>query len=174
MAPAQAAGRPESCLNAVPSLPAAPQSDLAEPMIQSIKKTFKAVLSSLPSYKVKASTRWLHFREERANFLPLHDVCDDVACDFRMCAVGDDHRRPTLEGPECCFHLMIQTPQWSIMQPSLSTLHFDIKSKPLLADLGFHPPEADSGLGAVRDGLLVSGIKDIDELGIICSWGAVV
>lgn len=41
-------------------------------------------------------TCWFHFREEGANFLSLHNVRDDVACDFGMSAVGDDNRRPTL------------------------------------------------------------------------------
>lgn len=50
-----------------------------------------------------------HFREEGANFLPLHNVCDYVACDFRVCAISNDNRRPTLECPKGCFHLMQTT-----------------------------------------------------------------
>lgn len=45
---------------------------------------------------ILARTCWFHFREEGANFFPIHNVCDDVACDFGICAVGNDNSRPTL------------------------------------------------------------------------------
>lgn len=113
-----------------------------------------------------------HFREKGANLLPFHDVCDDMAGDLGMCAVGNDDRRPTLERPKSCFHLS-QTRRWSqcqllLIQPTMLIFSY----RP--ADLGLHATKADSGLGAIRDGLLVSGIEYINELGIICSWRTVI
>lgn len=63
-----------------------------------------------------ANTCRFHLREEGADFLPLHNVRDDVARDFRMRAVGDDDRRATLQSPEGCFHLIQRTPRLSTMQ----------------------------------------------------------
>lgn len=45
---------------------------------------------------VLSHTCRFHFREESANFFPIHNVCDDVTCDFRICAIGNDNRRTTL------------------------------------------------------------------------------
>ena len=46
-----------------------------------------------------------HLGEEGAHFLPVHDVRDDVARHFGVSAVGDDHRRAALQGPQGSFHL---------------------------------------------------------------------
>lgn len=43
-----------------------------------------------------------------------------------------------------------------------------------VTDLGFHPANANSGLIPVCDGLLVSRIENINELGIVCSRRTVI
>lgn len=48
----------------------------------------------------------LYFGKEGANFLPLHDVCDDVPRHLWVGSVGNNHRSATLQSPEGCFHLM--------------------------------------------------------------------
>lgn len=44
----------------------------------------------------------------------------------------------------------------------------------LLTYLGLHASKPNSGLRTIGDGLLVSRVEDVNELGIICSRGAVV
>lgn len=56
-----------------------------------------------------------HFREKGANFLPFHNVCDDVTGDFWICAIGNDYWGATLQCPEGCFHLS-HTTWFSVMQ----------------------------------------------------------
>lgn len=40
--------------------------------------------------------------------------------------------------------------------------------------LGLHASNPNSGLGTVGDGLLVPRVEDVNQLGIICSRGAVI
>jgi len=42
------------------------------------------------------------------------------------------------------------------------------------ANLCLHPAHADSGLGAVCDGLLIPRVEDVDEFGVVRSRGAIV
>lgn len=44
----------------------------------------------------------------------------------------------------------------------------------VLTYLGLHASKPDSGLRTIGDGLLVSRVEDVNELGIIRSRGAVV
>lgn len=44
-------------------------------------------------------TSRLDLRKEGAQFLALYNVCDDMACDFRVSAISDDYRCAPLKSP---------------------------------------------------------------------------
>lgn len=46
--------------------------------------------------------------------------------------------------------------------------------KVVLTYFGFHSPKTNSGLCAKSDGLLVPRVEDVNQLGIVCSWRAVI
>lgn len=95
-----------------------------------------------------------------------------MAGDFGVGAIGDDYRGPPLESPERCFHLV----QTENQDDSFKTKGVADLEEALVfrADLSFHAPDPDSGLGSVRDGLLITRVENINELCVICSRRTVV